>query len=277
VVEYLAKIKPRLQPLYDFELMQAGGRLAGWLVDDLGIQQQVFQSLGALATPVGMQPADRLQPAGSPFLFAVGDGNHSLATAKAIWEEMKSSVSPDHPARYVLVEIVNLHDPALVFEPIHRVLFNVRRPLLDSLQQYFGSRLSWMAYDIQFDWDQMVASVNQAAPLPQEHTFGVLGRDQCGLVRISHPGSQLPVATLQGFLDHFMQQGGAEKIDYVHGDDVVKPLCLQANHVGFYLPSMPKHDLFRTVQFEGALPRKTFSMGEAHEKRYYMECRFISE
>jgi hypothetical protein len=205
-------------------------------------------------------------------LFAMGDGNHSLATAKAIWEKMKPQVGMDHPARYALVEIENVHDEGLAFEPIHRVLFGLKKDLLAELEKTFGAKL---AYKALASAEEMVKAVDLAKG--EKQTIGlVAGGSSFGVIEIANPSSNLPVGTLQPFLDTFLKEGGAEKIDYVHGEDVTVKLGSEPNNAGFYLPGMNKSDLFKTVILDGALPRKTFSMGEAREKRFYMEARKIS-
>jgi len=205
-------------------------------------------------------------------LFAMGDGNHSLATAKAIWEKIKPSVGMQHPARYALVEIENVHDAALEFEPIHRVLFGLKQDVQAALQAHFGGNYS---YSPVASLDEMVRRVDGASGPRQ--AIGVIGAGApFGVMECANPSSNLPVGTLQAFLDVFLKAGGAEKIDYVHGADVTAQLGSQPGNVGFYLPGMHKSDLFKTVILDGALPRKTFSMGEAREKRFYMEARKIS-
>jgi uncharacterized protein (DUF1015 family) len=207
-------------------------------------------------------------------LFAMGDGNHSLATAKAVWEKMKPQVGLDHPARYALVEIENVHDEGLEFEPIHRVLFGLKKDIHAAMQQYFGVNFSRTPVA---DAQKMVEQVNHAGGSTQ--SIGIIsdgGWASYGVVVISHPSSNLPVGTLQTFLDSFIKDGGADKIDYVHGEEVVCKVGAQAGNVGFYVPGMHKSDLFKTVILDGALPRKTFSMGEAQEKRFYMEARKIA-
>ena len=202
----------------------------------------------------------------------MGDGNHSLATAKAIWEKNKPQVGMDHPSRYALVEIENVHDEGLEFEPIHRVLFGLKKNLLASLEKTFGANFSYREVA---SAEEMVKVVDNADG--QKQAIGLVGGGKkFGVVEISHPSSNLPVGTVQVFLDPFMKDGGAEKIDYVHGEDVVVRLGSQPNNAGFYLPGMSKSDLFKTVILDGALPRKTFSMGEARAKRFYMEARKIS-
>jgi hypothetical protein len=202
----------------------------------------------------------------------MGDGNHSLATAKAIWEKMKPQVGMDHPARYALVEIENVHDEGLDFEPIHRVLFGLKKDLFAELAKYFGENFSYRSV---VSADEMVTAVDAASG--QKQAIGLVGGGrEFGVIEIAHPSSNLPVGTIQPFLDSFLKNGGAEKVDYVHGEDVTVKLGSQANNAGFYLPGMNKSDLFKTVILDGALPRKTFSMGEAHEKRFYVEARKIS-
>jgi hypothetical protein len=202
----------------------------------------------------------------------MGDGNHSLATAKAIWEKVKPQVGLDHPSRYALVEIENVHDEGLEFEPIHRVLFGLKKDLFAELENTFGANVS---YRPAADAEEMVKAVDSARG--EKQTIGLVGGGkEFGMLEIANPSSNLPVGTIQSFLDVFLKEGGAEKIDYVHGEDVTVNLGSQPGNAGFYLPGMSKSDLFKTVILDGALPRKTFSMGEAHEKRFYMEARKIS-
>jgi len=204
----------------------------------------------------------------------MGDGNHSLATAKAIWEKIKPQVGMDHPARYALVEIENVHDQGLAFEPIHRVLFGFKKDLIVELEKTFGANLT---YKPAYGAEEMVKAVDDAQGETQ--TIGLVGDGRSrdfGVIEIANPSSNLPVGTIQSFLDVFLKGGGAERIDYVHGEDVTVKLGSQPDNAGFYLPGMSKSDLFKTVILDGALPRKTFSMGEAREKRFYMEARKIS-
>jgi hypothetical protein len=272
VIEPLGQARERLTPLYDFELMLGSGHLEGRLVSDPALEAGVIRALEALADPRAFASKYGVEADQAVLLFAMGDGNHSLATAKAIWEQLKPQVGMEHPARYALVEIENVHDEGLEFEPIHRVLFGLKQELMPALQAYFGSNIAFSPCQ---DQAEMVARVDAAAGgTPQ--MIGVISPSGCGLVSVANPPSNLPVGTLQAFLDHFLKAGGAEKIDYVHGADVVARLGAQPGNIGFYVPGMHKDELFKTVILDGALPRKTFSMGEAHEKRFYMECRKIS-
>jgi hypothetical protein len=200
----------------------------------------------------------------------MGDGNHSLATAKAIWEQLKPTVGPDHPARYALVEIENIHCPALEFEPIHRLLFGLKQELLAEMQAFWSDRLIITPVDTA---EAMVTAVDEAEAAG--HLVGWVDSEGYKLIEIRKPEDNLPVGTLQHFLDAFLEKGGAEKIDYVHGTEVLFDKGQLAANAGFYVPGMDKSELFKTVILDGALPRKTFSMGEAREKRFYMECRKI--
>ena len=256
VLEPLYARRNTLPLLYDFELMQGGGHLRGWAVTadaDLSALHQALISL-----------RDSLGP--DPLLFAVGDGNHSLATAKARWNELKSTLSPEqqaaHPARYAMVEAVNIHDEALQFEPIHRVLTGVdARALLDD----------WRAYCLQ----RGMALTAGAAPQNEAQSVTMVSPAGEETLWITAPDGPIPVATLQRYLDDFLSRHGEAEIDYIHGDDVLRRLAGAPGAVGFLLPPLDKSAFFAAIDTLGILPRKTFSMGHAHEKRFYMECRAI--
>ena len=195
----------------------------------------------------------------APLLFAVGDGNHSLATAKACYENLKKVTPPEQwaslPARYALVEVVNLHDDALTFEPIHRVLFHVDgRDLWDAFQAFYPGAHTGGG---------------------EGHTAEVCGQGMDGLWTVPHPKAQLTVGTLQAFLDAYCRDHPEVQVDYIHGDDVARKLGGRPGNLSFLLPLMGKEQLFPTVMTDGVLPRKTFSMGEARDKRYYLEARRI--
>lgn len=223
------------KPIYDFELMKEGGHIKGWKIDDEKIIEKIADNLEKLISKDG-------------FLFAMGDGNHSLATAKTHWNNLKNNLSDEeketHPARYALVELVNVHDDGLEFEPIHRVVFNVDKNKLEEYLRGEGKEV------------EMVVD-------------GVFKK-----IKIKDMGSNLPVGDLQKLLDKFVEENPESKIDYVHGEDSVKKLAV-GNNVGLMVWGMKKEELFPTVEKDGALPRKTFSMGEATEKRYYLEARKI--
>lgn len=272
VIEPLAQAKATLTQLYDVELMLGSGHLSAYALDG-ALEQQVIANLRRLADPATFATKYGVGADEPVLLFAMGDGNHSLATAKAIWERMKAQVGMDHPARYALVELENVHDTGLEFEAIHRVLFGLNRDLLAAMQDAFGNNLSFTEVATAAD---MVARVDNHLGATQRVGLVGVGSTRFGVAEIANATSNLAVGTLQTFLDKFLADGGAQKIDYVHGVDVVERLALQSGNVGFYLAGMHKSELFKTVILDGALPRKTFSMGEAKEKRFYMEARKIA-
>lgn len=246
-------LNKKLKTVYDFRLMQNGGHLSGAVVDGEN-SDNVLAALDKLAEKeLEIRHWNGLDKEGL-LLYAMGDGNHSLATAKECYEQKKRANSPDTElARYALVEIVNLHSPALEFEAIHRIVTGVdTNRLIEEMTKELG-----LADNAQ---QEFIAITDG-----KERTFG-----------ITKPTSNLTVGSLQTFLDKFLKENGG-KIDYIHGEDVVHSLCQKHGAVGFLLPSMTKAELFPTVIKDGALPRKTFSMGHANDKRFYCEARRISK
>lgn len=270
VIGPVEKQSKELPLAYDFDLMQSSGHLTGRKVTDSTLEAQVISSLEKLAEKETFLSKYKVSPDHGVLLFAVGDGNHSLATAKSIWEKLKPEVGMDHPARYALIELENIHDKGLEFAPIHRLLFGVQSSPVQAMSDYFGVQIS---FESAKDSKEMIKQVNSQVENKQK--FGFISSDGFKVVTITSPQSNLPVGTLQVFLDDWMKTGKAGTIDYVHGDDVVCELGSKKNNCGFYLPPMEKSQLFKTVILDGALPRKTFSMGEAHEKRFYLEARKI--
>lgn len=270
VIEPIAAARGRLAKLYESDLMCGGGRVAGYAVDGAQIDRAV-QALHALANPKAFAVRYGV-PAGTPvMLFAVGDGNHSLATAKSFWDSIKATVGMNHPSRYALVEVENIHDPALEFAPIHRLLFGVSGDVRQALAESFGSRLTCTDVPSAAAMRERVNAADDRA-----HAAGLIGPGvRFRVIEISRPPSSLAVGTLQPFIDAFIGQGGAMHVDYVHGDDVLERLAASDANVGLHLAAVSKRNLLRMVVQEGPLPRKTFSMGEAHEKRFYVEARRI--
>ncbi len=258
VIEPLSARKDSLERLYDFDLMERGGHIAGWLLDEAALTQ-VSAALTALADPAAFNARYGTEDA-PVMLFAVGDGNHSLATAKECYERQKRLVPPEKwaalPARFALCELVNLHDTSLEFEPIHRVVFRTEP------EQLLGALIH--AYP----------GAHRGAG--EGHVLHYVTADGEGGITVPHPAAQLPVATLQSFLDDWLAAHPG-RVDYIHGDDVTRELGSKPGNVGFLLPPMGKEQLFPTVIHDGVLPRKTFSMGEAHDKRFYLEARRIRE
>lgn len=251
VIEPLEEKMDSLDKVYDFELMQNGGHLEGAVISG-EMAESALAALDRLADKAAFNARYGLDNE-EVLLFAMGDGNHSLATAKACYEIKKREGSPDAAlARYALVELVNLHSPALEFEAIHRVVAET-------------------------DTDRLVAEMTTALGLEkgsggQSFTVVLGGREE--QYTITKPVSNLTVGSLQTFLDKYLA-GNSGKIDYIHGEEVVRSICSQNGTIGFLLPSMAKSELFPTVIKDGALPRKTFSMGHANDKRFYCEARNI--
>ena len=254
VIEPLAQRKDRMQKVYDFDLMERGGHITGWLLDKESMAL-VADALSTLADPAAFRAK---YGAEEVMAFAVGDGNHSLATAKECYERQKRLTPKEQwsrlPARFALCELVNLHDPALEFEAIHRVLFGVEpEQVVDALVKNFPGAFR---------------GEGEGHVLRYVHAGGQ------GAVTVPNPTAQMEVGTLQPFLDTYVKEQGG-RIDYIHGADVARTLAARPGNLAFLLPAMGKDQLFPTVIHDGALPRKTFSMGEAHDKRFYLEARKI--
>lgn len=269
VIEPLFAQRDNFPMVYDFQLMKHGGSIKGWAVRDESCIENIYQALLKLSDPRKFTEKYGLSGQQAPLLFAVGDGNHSLATAKAWWEKLKSTLSPTerecHPARFALVEVVNLHDKGLIFEPIHRILFRVdKEKFIQDFCRHYND-LGCMAY----------ATSEKPSALPGSHVIGYVSESSDGYLVVEKPLGNLDVATLQSFIDIYLRENPGTAVDYVHGSDVVERLGRRQGNMGFFLSPMDKNELFKTVILDGALPRKTFSMGEANEKRYYLEARKI--
>ena len=262
LIEPIGLMKNQLPPLYDGELMLGGGHLRGWAVEDPALIAGIDAALAALADPAAFArrwPAAKGQ---QPMVLAVGDGNHSLATAKAYWEELKPTLSEEqrrtHPARWCLAEVCNVHSPAIEIEPIHRVVFGV-----DAKELY-------AALDA---WDQQQGSSttmsDQRLRLADAHGESA--------VALANPPAPLTVGSVEAFLADFLPAHPGVTVDYIHGESTALALASDPAKpaTAILLPDFAKADLFKGVVLGGVLPRKTFSMGHAEEKRYYLEAREI--
>ena len=256
-----------LEEAYDVELMLGGGRVRGWRVDDGQLIDEVAAHIARLS---------RGEP---PMAYAMGDGNHSFATARAVWEQLKAeaedeSLVMNHPARYAIVELVNVHDDGLEFAPIHRAVFGVEvDDLLAELKtDCAGLGFSRQAFAEREAWE----TACQQAAASEEHQIPYISEAEHGLLSIAKPRFQLEVASLQVFLDRYLDAHSLASLDYIHGEEALEKLAAAPDSIGFFLPVMDKHDLFETIVIDGATPRKTFSLGEAEEKRYYLECRRLA-
>jgi uncharacterized protein (DUF1015 family) len=270
VIGAAAEMKADLPLLYDFELMLGSGHISGWLVKDAPLEKKIVDGLTSLADPQRFKTKYNLSGKQNVLLYAMGDGNHSLATAKAIWDKVKYSVGMVHPSRYALVELVNVHDAGLEFEPIHRVLFDVKVDIFEKIRSSFKENVKITKVT---DLKQLKDMISQSTPEVQR--IGLIDPAGVHVMELVRQPLNLPVGNLQDFLDDLIKAGNADCIDYVHGDETVFELGKKPGNVGFYLPAMKKTELFKTVILDGALPRKTFSMGEAIEKRFYLEARKI--
>jgi hypothetical protein len=269
VIEPLYAKFDSLPKLYDFKLMKDAGHVRGAHVASEADLTSVASALEAIADRKAYEAKY-----GSPdvLLFAVGDGNHSLATAKAIWEETKKAGSADpaimdHPARYALVELVNIYDEGLPFHPIHRVLFKADEKALLADLKHAGAVFEPMP------WADAVRKTDE--PAGGEHRFAFVSQGASGLIRFSKPSSNLAAGTIQEILDAHLKARAGTAIDYIHGTESLETLARKPGNLGLYLPPIDKSSFFGTVIRDGAMPRKTFSMGEAPEKRFYIEARKI--
>jgi hypothetical protein len=288
LIEPVYAARERLPKLYDFELMLGSGRVRGWQVRDPAILDAAADALGQLADPASFKAR---YGSDHPLLFAVGDGNHSLATAKAVWEEIKAARAGEpglmqHPARYALAELVNVYDEGLPFHPIHRILMGLTEgELLSALEAGSGSGL-------EFEIDRFESAAAAIAAVdapgsggrdgaPEGAPGGEVQRVAClspaGSLVLSfpHPRAKLAAGTLQAFLDPLLKSKPGLAIDYIHGRESLLALASKPGNLGLYLPPIDKSGFFATVIRDGVMPRKTFSMGEAPEKRFYIEARKI--
>ena len=254
IIESLKNKVEEKDIVYDFDLMENGGHIKGYKLSDKTIDE-VEEGLISLMDKDYFEKKYNVKDKGI-LLFAMGDGNHSLATAKANYENLKKTMTEEeylnNPARYALVEIVNLHSEALEFEPIHRVIFNT-------------------------DVDNLVKELYKYYDINEEGNgeyFELVTKDIDKKLYISNPKSNISVGSIQIFLDEYLKENQG-KIDYIHGDETARGMGKEENNVAILFEAMPKEELFRTVILDGALPRKTFSMGHSYDKRFYLESRKI--
>lgn len=277
IIEYVYAIRDTLRKLYDTELMQGGGHIRGYAIEGEAAKQ-LTEAFAAKQNSCG------------GFLFAVGDGNHSLATAKTCWENIKKSGKfteeqlKTHPARYALVEICNLHSEALEFKPIHRLLTNVD---VKDMLSFFEAEITKQGLEsaegdeIVFEYvesgnDDSAKQANGNEAVSENNDGTCTASIRTYGINITNRGDRLPVEILQGILDKYLETHDNVSIDYIHGDEALHGLVQETKGCGIFLQSIDKSTLFPAINAGGVLPRKTFSIGEANEKRYYMECHKIS-
>jgi len=243
IISVLSQQLDSFETVYDFDLMQDSGKITGYNLDK---------------TSIGFVKNALCKANSGGFVFAVGDGNHSLATAKECWENVKKTTSnySNHPARYALTEIVNIYDESLEFEPIYRILFAV-----DPIDVIENMKKVW--------------DISEDTPSGENcQEFEIYYGENQKKIYLQNPNYSLFVKNLQVFLDDYLHERGG-RIDYVHGKTETIEFAKKNNAIGFIFDTMRKSDLFPTIEKDGVLPRKTFSMGEADDKRFYIECRKI--
>ncbi len=255
VIEPIAARSNGYRQAYDFDLMANSGHVKGCFIDERDFEH-INDALSELCADGAM--VKKYGVNAPSLLFAIGDGNHSLASAKALYEEIKAEIGEtaamSHPARYALCEIVNLHDEALEFEPIYRVMFGVdRSEFIHELEKY-------------------LTSLNGNA---DKQSFELVFGNESIILTAERPDAQLPVGTVQNFIDEYLKDHNGASVDYIHGIESTKALAQKEDSIGILFDGMSKDMLFKTVICDGALPRKTFSMGHAADKRFYIECRKI--
>lgn len=258
----LAAKKAGLRQLYDTPLMLGGGHVAGWAVTGAADIEAIESAVEELGRPEVFRQKYPGTASG-PFALAVGDGNHSLATAKAYWEELKPTLSAEeqkwHPARFCLAEVCSIHCPALQVEPIHRAVFGMQaEEFCRGFEAFLQDRRALM-------------------PQGGEQRFCILGerKSPVAVLCANNAVHPLAVGTLEAYLSLLCANRADVRVDYIHGEEHLRELAANEGAVGVLLPPFEKRDLLRGVAEGGVLPKKTFSMGAAEEKRYYLECRRI--
>jgi len=254
VIEPLYEKRKKLAKLYDFPLMMGGGHVSGYGVADPGDLARIMDALGTLRSGLAGE---------NPLLYAVGDGNHSLAAAKSCWEALQPSLSPKqrlhHPARFALVELVNIRSEALVFQPIHRLVTACDGEALLA------------------EWGASAEAGSNPVPGGGSTEIPCVCAGRNATVLIATPKPMKAIAALQAFLDAWLTSHPKAKLDYIHGEAALREMAAKESALGFLMPQPEKSALFAAVDEEGVLPRKAFSLGEAHEKRYYIETRRLDQ
>jgi uncharacterized protein (DUF1015 family) len=222
--------------IYDFELMEGGGHITGYKISDKKTIGEISYNIQKLG------------------LLLVGDGNHSLAAAKSFWEKIKGKVPEGHPARYAMVELVNIHDPGLTFEPIHRV---VTQGDPEKLLKKINGRII-----------ELSICDSIADPLASDHSIGFITKNRCGILTFDSPRHDLEVETLDEFIDDY-------SVEYEHDPEIVEKIGKRDGNIGFFLPPLKKSEFFSLIKKKGVLPKKSFSLGTENENRYYVEARKI--
>jgi len=254
IAQTLFDNKDNLEKVYDFVLNMEGGTLTGYKIKDT---ESVIKQFDALLAPEYLQETFNTD---KPLLFAVGDGNHSLATAKEHWNHVKANLSEEekqsHPARFALVEAVNIHDAGIQFSPIYRVVFNGGKKFIKGLKKLYkvnhkkADETTYITQKIFFNGQEYDYDLPSFTPMA--------------------------IKLVQDYIDKCLEKKLELSVDYIHGLDQLKEVCNNNKQaVGITLPTLNKNELFEFIIKHGVLPRKSFSIGEAREKRYYLEAHKI--
>ena len=269
IIEPLVKVRDSMEKLYDFDLMMNSGHLSGYRINSEEHLSTLASKLETLGNPDKLKAKYKSDKA---FLFAMGDGNHSLATAKTIWEGYKKENAGDpdlmnHPSRWALVELVNIYSEGIEFEAIHRTIFDINtEDFLKSLIKEKQFKITEFS-----NLEDLMTEVDNAG---EKQCCGYSCEDGFGLIEALKPTSSIIAGTIQNFIDEYLELSGGS-VDYIHGVDVTNELGQKPKNISIFLPAISKATFFQTVIDDGAFPRKTFSMGEAYEKRFYVETRLI--
>ncbi|MDC7225486.1 MAG: DUF1015 domain-containing protein [Spirochaetales bacterium] len=270
LIEPFIEETDNLDSVYDFELMMGSGHLSGYRIKSDKHIARIAEALAILGSTETMKAKYNSDNA---FLFAMGDGNHSLATAKTIWENYKkenvdSAELMTHPSRWALVELVNIYSEGIQFEAIHRAVFNCSpADFLNKAEVSGKFRITEKE-----SLDEVMKITDSS---PELQTCGYSTANGYGIIESLSPDTSIAAGTFQNFIDEYLSENPASSVDYIHGVDVTDELGRKPSNIGLFLPAIAKNTFFQTVIDDGAFPRKTFSMGEAFEKRFYVEARKI--
>ena len=267
-----------VEKIYDFNLMFNGGRLTGYMVSKEKEINHVIRNLRGLLNPKEFNERYGLKNE-KPFLYAMGDGNHSFATAQAVWNKVKENAKDEdvsnHPARWALVELINVQDPGLGVEPIHRTITGVdKKDFFEKMEKFFTGKNIKFTNEPLISLDEVekvLSEVKNSTSMNLTYIF----EGKFGVVKLYDSVYDMEVEALEDFLEEYLENSDS-KLSFIHGEDVVTKLGEDDGVIGFYSPKLSKDHIFKRILTRGPYHRKSISMGHANDKRYYMECRKIT-